>query len=83
MFLDFWSDVRWSRHHNSKIYPGLVSKYMVVDNLCFGNIVEVFLNGYDVTDAFSEVADMNLNLPEEIISQPSPKDHDCFWVYSG
>ena len=31
MFLDFWSDIWWSRYHNSKIHHWVVSKCTVLD----------------------------------------------------
>ena len=38
---------------------------------------------HEVTDDLSEVADLNPNLLEEVISEPSPNDHDCLWLYYG
>ena len=55
---------------------------MVVDDLCFGDIVEVLLNGHDVTDAFSEVAELNPDVLEESIYGKSTYDDYHFWVHS-
>ena len=39
------------------------------------------LGGYhEVTGAFAEVSDLNLGVPEEIISVLSPNDNDHLWV---
>ena len=38
---------------------------------------------HEVTDDFAEVYDLNLDVPEEIISGPSHNDNYCFWEQSG
>ena len=46
--------------------------------LCFGNSLDLLISYYEVTYEFSEVADLNPDLPEEIIYGPSPNYHYCF-----
>ena len=55
----------------------------VVYEFCFLYFVEG-LDGYnEVTDAFDEVSDLNQDVPEEGIAEPSPNYHYRFWVYYG
>ena len=37
---------------------------------------------HEVTDAFTKVAYLNPDVPEEGIAGISHNDHDCLWVYS-
>ena len=55
----------------------------MVDDLCFRDSVKGLISSHEVTDAFAEVADLNLVVLEKTISQPYPDDHGCFWLYPG
>ena len=54
--------------------------WSVVYDLYFGYFVEESDGHHEVADSFTEVADLNPDVPEEGISVPSPNDHHCFWV---
>ena len=50
--------------------------WCIVYDLCFGNIVEYLIYVHEINDAFDEVADLNTDVPEEIIYGPYTNDHD-------
>ena len=63
---------------------------MVLDSvLTWSAIYEFYfryhVEGYDghheVAHAFTKVASLNPDVPEEGIAGPSPNDHGCFWLY--
>ena len=56
--------------------------WSVIYNFCFGYRVEDSGGHHEVADAFTKVAELNLDVPEEGIAGPSPNAQDCFWVYS-
>ena len=57
--------------------------WSIIYDFCLGYCVEGYGGHHDLADDFTKVADLNLDVPKEGISGPSPNDHDCFQVYSG
>ena len=56
--------------------------WSVIYDFCFGYCAEGSGGHHEVADAFTKIADLNPDVPEEGISGLSPNNHDCFWVYS-
>ena len=54
--------------------------WSVVYDFYFGYFVEESDGHHEVADSLTEVAGLNLDVPEEGISGPLPNDNDCFWV---
>ena len=53
----------------------------VVYDLLLWNYVEGLGGYHEVTDAFTEITDMNYFVPKELFSVPSSNDHYCFRIY--
>ena len=53
----------------------------VVYDFRFWDYVEIMDGYHQVTDAFSEGAELNPYVPKESISGPCPNDNYCLWVY--
>ena len=53
----------------------------IVYDFCLWDCVEGMGVHHEVTDAFTEVADLNPYVPKELISGPSPNYHDRLQIY--
>ena len=49
----------------------------VVYDFYFWDCVEIMSVNHEITDAFSEISDLNPYVPKEIIAGPYPNDHYC------
>ena len=56
--------------------------WCIVEDLCLVNSVEGLIVGHEITDTFSEVYDLNPDVPEEIIYGTSTDDNDHLWAHS-
>ena len=57
--------------------------WSVVYDLCLWYCVEGLYGYNEVTDNFAELSDLNKDVPEEGIAEPSPNYYYCFWIYYG
>ena len=55
--------------------------HSVVYDFCFKNFVEGLDIHYEVTNYFTDVADVNPFVPKELIDGPSQKYQDSFQIY--
>ena len=61
----------------------LVLSWHVVKNLCFRYCIECLVVSDEGNNALAEVADLDVNIPQEGISRPLFHHHDCLWIHSG
>ena len=55
----------------------------LVENLCFRYCIECLFICHEDTDALAEVADMDVDIPQEVAACPSFHDCDCLCIHFG
>ena len=55
--------------------------WSVVYNFCVVRCVEGSGGHHEVSEDFTKVYDLNMDIPYEVIAGPLPNDHDLFRVY--
>ena len=62
---------------------GVVLSWRVVENICFPYCIEVLFVSHEGTDDLSEVADLDVDIPQRGVSIPSSRYHYCIWIHFG
>ena len=55
----------------------------VVDNLCFCYYIEYLVVIHEGTDAFDEVDNLDVDIPQKGVAIPSFHDHYSIWIQFG
>ena len=58
----------------------VVFSWCVGDNIFFRYFIECLFVCHEGTDALAEIADLNLDIPQEGVTCPSSHDHDFLWI---